>query len=648
MSEPSSHAEFSELWRNVSKLSYSKTQDTKTEKQMPDTTTSPVCKDFQSPRHRGCSRYPGLANGDSPGDVEPSQDIFWDSTSPTQANTGLRNTRAVKISDIVNRIAPKDVKPERTESPLLQWIGDSAISCTPETRKPRLKKKSSRQSSVEDLMKLARQFDESMQQDKETSESLHTVNNDLNECANSSEVKLAQGSFHDSLKDLKSPSLSDQVEADLHTLFDCSTQSVWLSRGSAASTCSPEIRGQSVSAALPKEQQSELKSAAYPAEKMGSNGYSANNCDDFDDDWENDDLLNDSFVLAMTHEPHEQHDTDPNTTFQCETKTNTTHSIPVHKPNANSISAHEPLNRHCEPSCSVTSSETKRTLQELCPKLKTTNRNTFKLEPNPDLRAKMDNGVSKSSFTVIQPKPHMFDQKSKTTKRSTTSRPGKVTSDHSGASLGKDISDSLWDDRDDDALLYQVCDSVERVTNSQSLQASPSNCQEKQDIAVDRQRKTTQPVPINMTRPVSVGASANTQSPCAFVRSNSLPSASCETVNYQGWNIPMKGANKKSQMSQSFPTNLGTLRQCRDSSGTFQAGNANLDKKQHTVTARALHNSKTHHTAFKRNLSDSAATSTKVFVTSQMTGKCSAAEIERKKQEALARRRLRMQNATKP
>lgn len=82
-----------------------------------------------------------------------------------------------------------------------------------------------RQSSVEDLMKLARQFDESMQQDKETSESL-VIN--LNECLNTSETKLKPSSLHDSLKDLKYPSAPDQVEAELHALFDCSTQSAWL------------------------------------------------------------------------------------------------------------------------------------------------------------------------------------------------------------------------------------------------------------------------------------------------------------------------------------------------------------------------------------------------------------------------------------
>lgn len=606
---------------------------------MPGTATSPMCQDLQSPIRRGCSRYPGLNDGSSPGDVEPSQDIFWDPTSPTPANAGLRNTRVVEISDIVNRIAPKDVKRKATESPLLQWISDSAVPCTPDIPKPRVRKKSTRQSSVDDLMKLARQFDKNMQQDQETSEQLNTLNYNFSERGNSSKTKLTETSSPCNVRDLKCPSSSDQVEAELHALFDCSTQKVSgrLSQGSSTSALSQEVKDQPVTSTAAEPRQSELKSAdkstaARPAEEKGSWGLTASNCDDFDDDWLNDDLLNDSFVLAITQNPDQHHDNNPKTTLQSNAKTNTKQTKP---------SAHQPSNLHSKPSCSA--------LQELCPTPKTTNRSTFKLEPNPHFQAKMAaKDVSKSGFTVIQSKPQMSEQKSATTK---TPQPDKITNAQKepcvAADSVKDILDSLWDDGDDDALLYQVCDTVERISNSQPQQVSPSDFQEKRDIVVDSQRKTTAPLPIDTARSTNAGASANRQSACAFVRSNSLPGTSCEAVNYQGWNVPMKGANNKSRMSQSLPgshMSLGTSSQFKDSSGTFQAGN--VDMKPHTVTARAPQ--KSHHTAFKRNVSDSAVISNKVFVTSQMTGKCSAAEIERKKQEALARRRLRMQNTPKP
>ncbi|KAI3363420.1 hypothetical protein L3Q82_012035, partial [Scortum barcoo] len=657
MSEPAAAA-FSELWGSVSKLCHRKTQDkaTTTLLQMPGTATSPVRKDLQSPKRRGGSRYPGLNNGDSPGDAEPSQDIFWDPTSPTPANTGIRNTRAVEISDIVNRIAPKDVKRKGTESPLLQWIGDSAVPCTPDVPKPRARKKSSRQRSVEDLMKLARQFDENMQQDRETSEELNTVNNNLNECLNTSNTKPRETPLPSSAKDLQCSSSSERAEAELHALFDCSTQKVsgWLSHGSSTSACSQEIKERPVISTSAEPWQSEVKSADKPgpdadhAGEKGSCGFSANSCDDFDDDWENDDLLNDSFVLVMTQNPDLGQDTNPKTTMQSNTKTNSAQFTSVCKLAAHTNSGHQPANLLSKPSCSA--------LQELCPKVKTTNRSTFKLERSPHFQSRTTaSEVSKSNFTAIQPKSKMSDQKSATTETPSTPQPDKITDNQRETRVTsgsvKDISDSLWDDGDDDALLYQVCDSVERISNSQPQQVSPSGCQEKQDIAVDRQRKTTAPLPIDKPWSTNAGASANRQSPCAFVRSNSLPGTSCETVNYQGWNFPMKGANNKSRMSQSLPggrTSLGTFSQCRDSSGTFQAGNANVDLKPHTVTARTPQNSKSYHTAFKRNVSDSAVISNKVFVTSQMTGKCSAAEIERKKQEALARRRLRMQNTPKP
>ncbi|XP_075935524.1 uncharacterized protein LOC142935204 [Anarhichas minor] len=614
MSEPKTRVaapEFTELWRSVSTLSHNNTtRDATAGQHVAGSSASTMFKDLRSPKHRGCSRYAGFNNGDSPGDVEPSQDIVWDPTSPTSAGAGLRNTRVVAISDIVNRIAPKDVKRKGAESSLLQWIGDSAVPCTPDVPKPRFKKKSSRQSSV-DLLKLARQFDENMQQDRETSEQLNAVSDNLKECANTPETKPTDACFPSNVEDLKCPPPSDPVEAELNALFDCSTQRVSgrLSQSSSASARSQEIKRQLVTSTSAKQRQPELKSAdeSGPAEGTGSCGFNANHCDDFDDDWENDDLLNDSLVLAMTHNPDQQHDALPKSTSHWDTKTNTAQFTSVRQP-----SAHQRPSSHSKPSCS--------TLQELCPKPKTSNRSTFRLEPNPHFQTA---AVSRPGVAAPQPKSKMSDQTSATTKTPSIPIPDKIAK-----CVAADISDSLWDDGVDDALLYQVCDRVERISNSQPQRQSPSSCREKQDGP----QKNPAPPPIHTPRLVNGGA--NRQSPCSFVRSNSLPgSGSGESGNYQGWNVPMKGANNKPGMSQSLPgsrVGLGSFNQRRE------------DTKPQAV------NSKSHQPAFKRNVSNSAAPSSKVFVTSQMPLKCTAAEIGRKKQEALARRRLRMQNNPKP
>ncbi|XP_034407490.1 uncharacterized protein si:dkey-78p8.1 [Cyclopterus lumpus] len=506
-----------------------------------------MCTDLRSPKHGGCSRYAGWNNGDSPGDVEPTQDIFWDPTSPTSAAAGLRNTRFVEISDIVNRIAPKDVK--RKASPLLQWIGDSAVPCTQGVPKPRVRKRSSRQSSVDDLLKLARQFDENMQQDRETSEQLAAAA--AGDRADAPEPPGARIPG-----DLKGPPASDPVEAELRAMFDSSTQRVSgrLSQGSSASARSQEVKRH------PLAGQPELKS-----EGKGSCGFQAN---DWDDDWDDDDLLDDSFALAMTDDRDQQRGARHEAALQGNADPS---AHPGPKPSA---------------------------LQELCPKPKTSNRSTFKLEPNPHFQPAKVPG-SKSTTSDLKP--------------AAAKTPSIPIPDNAKTCVAADSSDSLWDDGVDDALLCQACDRVERTSNSQPRRASPGGSGEKPPARA----------------PPSVNAAADRQSPRAFVRSNSLPEGGGrETGNYRGWDVPMKGGDRQSAMSQSLPggrVSLGSFNRCRDAGVDLQP------------------NYTAHQPAFKRNVSDPAAVSSKVFVTSQMTSKCSAAEIGRKKQEALARRRLRMQ-----
>lgn len=116
-------------------------------------------------------------------------------------------------------------------------------------------------------MKLARQFDEYMKQDKETQ--LKIVNN-TSKYVNHTETKVIESSVPENVLQV----LTLDEEAELHALFDSSTQKVSgrFSQGSIPSTWS-----------LPTEKES---------------------CDDFDDDWENDDLLKDSLSITHNSEQH--------------------------------------------------------------------------------------------------------------------------------------------------------------------------------------------------------------------------------------------------------------------------------------------------------------------------------------------------------
>lgn len=452
---------------------------------------------------------------------------------------------------------------------------------------------------MDDLVKLARQFDENMQQDRETSEGPNPAG--LDGRGNTSKTELRETPISSNVKELKCPSSSDPVETELHALFDSSTQKISgrISQVSLPSTCSLEVNDQPVTSTPAEPGQTELKSAdksgpaAQPAEEK--NSLSGSTGDDFDDDWANDDLINDPILLAITQNPLQQHDITPQTTMQSDMKTNTTHFTSACKSDL-----------HLKPSCSA--------LKELCPKPKTSNRSTFKLGSNPYFQptpAAKDT-CSESDFTLVQPKLQMCEQKPATRVLSTP-RPDKITNDQRETSVAADtakaFSDSLWDDRDEDELLYQVCDSMERSSNTQQQQVNPDDCQRKQSTAVDRQRKSTKPLPIDTVQSTSASSRANRQSPRTWVHSNSLPVTSCEVANYQGWNIPRKGANNKSRMSQSLPgsqVGLGTFGQSRDPSGTFQIRNDYVDTNAPTVAPP-----KSPHRALKRNLPDSGDKSNK-------------------------------------
>ncbi len=90
-------------------------------------------------------------------------------------------------------------------------------------------------------------------------------------------------------------SQAHQEEAELQALFDCPTQYVSGRLSPPSVNCTPESKTEPVAPAEQKSSSAAIKSAPVDAPKTTKV--------DFDDDWENDDLLNDSFVLEMTQNP---------------------------------------------------------------------------------------------------------------------------------------------------------------------------------------------------------------------------------------------------------------------------------------------------------------------------------------------------------
>uniref|UniRef100_A0A674C3K3 ETAA1 activator of ATR kinase a n=1 Tax=Salmo trutta TaxID=8032 RepID=A0A674C3K3_SALTR len=493
------------------------------------------------------SRYNNVFNkGESPmNESELQQDIVWDATSPSPLRTGKKysaNVGIVDISEIVNRIAPK-VGNTLAKSSLLQWIGDSAIPCTPEMQQPRAKKKSPRPNGVDDLLKLAKQFDFNMlRQDEERVNDMHKQSLEL-------------------LSD--SENILD-LDDDMDFLFDGPTQ---------------HISGNLSQNSLPLSL--EVKTAPTVS--------SANN--NFDDDWENDDMLDDSLVFEMTQNP--ELFAAPN---HCSTqrRLNETKHENIN-PSAISKNALQG-SRDIKPAVSKGQNETVK------------NRKTFTLEANPNVQAKsiLSEALPKAGNVpdTVKPAPHrnvqqnqpsLFPINKAPTSISTSSSTTTSNSYSTHGVIPEDdldslfASDSIWDDKDDD-LLCQACDNLE------------SQVQTMEDPVFTR----SQSLPSNQTERhtfVPVSAPLNSKGPYQSTRVKSTCVAG-STANQQGTG---SGARLSS-----FPSPVNV-----------------------TETPTRF--------TFKR---PSGCTSNPVIpVTNKAAGKCSVVEIELKKQQAMEKRRQRMQTA---
>ncbi|XP_032419076.1 ewing's tumor-associated antigen 1 isoform X2 [Xiphophorus hellerii] len=208
-------------------------------------------------------------------DPDLQQDIVWDAASPSPRRSGTRGKKAaaggaVNISEIVSRIAPEHGRPRVTEPALQQWIGDSAaIPCTPDPQGPRAKRRSPRATGVENLLRLARQLDQNLFQ-----------NQDLEE------VRTEEGQGPRSFGSEPRPD-PGFLQDDLDFLFDGPTQMPSRTPGRGPTQNRPGSAS--------------LCGSGPAGSGMRSGPGSVQN--QLEDDWENDDLLNDSLVLEMTQNP---------------------------------------------------------------------------------------------------------------------------------------------------------------------------------------------------------------------------------------------------------------------------------------------------------------------------------------------------------
>ncbi|XP_027721215.1 ewing's tumor-associated antigen 1 isoform X2 [Vombatus ursinus] len=219
-------------------------------------------------------------------DTDGQQEIFWDPNSPTTCQLDERRNKqldrrcSVAISDIVNRIAPQGEKPT-TDSLLDMWIGEGAIPCTPGITKIKSRTRTNyvkfkAQSSEEELIKLAKQFDKNMveldvrqERDSETHNFVQIVSEaqTLNNYKDDAQIQALQSvsdevseanivvtvkgnsniSEQEQCKNTIHPNFDPNAEAALTALFDGSTQkcSGQLSQGlsSASFTTSHNVHG---------------------------------------------------------------------------------------------------------------------------------------------------------------------------------------------------------------------------------------------------------------------------------------------------------------------------------------------------------------------------------------------------------------------
>ncbi|KAG7315998.1 hypothetical protein KOW79_020864 [Hemibagrus wyckioides] len=675
-----------------------KTETQRSQTQRSDLNNSTAENDFKTPTRVPKLGFRSAVSDESPNyDSELQHEIIWDPTSPAtpvRNGRGRRRTAAFKsvdISDIVNRIAPKNKRSEEAESTLLQWIGDTAVPCTPEIRQPRTKPRPPRQNPVEDLLKLAKQFDFNMFQQEEAH---------LHPDPQSSAEAMREGEdlFFDEDDPLASPQRRSEAERpplgledtktnqdedppddqgliqdmddDLDLLFDGSTQQIsgglsqgFSARSQDAVTFTPQVGAKidsvkSVTRVGGASQSSTVSvRVAAPTLRLGAIKQ-VGAADEFDDDWNNDDLLDDSLVMEMTQNPE-------------------LFSAPQCSSTQKQMNESKVFRRNDE--VESKSGKSQRFSQRLGKA--TGNENVRKSGSNSKTQVFPSNKVPSmvpGSHSVSQPKKPMENQQrlattsanstwssslvtrlytsrsvpSTASETAPTFRINKITKEKENPPTVDDnvlcdiaaedldsifASDDIWDDgADDDDLFCEVCEKVEESMAEPEPPPKPSvskptpqssHVQGTQNTTSKRESRFTQPSPSN-PRVYNHGAPGN-RAPSS---TEALPGAHHNT------SAPNNSTVTSSERTYRFSRVKSITGTGND---TYNAARQVSESTMATVRQSYQRIQDDH--KFKKPYSTfNAAPAVSKDVSKAVVTRCSDAEIERKKQQAMERRRLRM------
>lgn len=405
-------------------------------------------------------------------------------------------------------------------------------------------------------MKLAKQFDLNM--NRQHIEKLQ--NSEETNCRNLQKLKNLMGIHPESVSNGTSTGEAKVLshEEELHALFDGPTQHLSGRLSPPSTNCSQESRTE-------KTATHEMRPATSDNKNLPGGPHVTK--PDLDDDWENDDLLRDLFVLEVTQNPQLFSSCTAKTT----TKIGSADSRKCKPTMADSSSASN-SRPSCPQSHQITGHYTRilsKTCTDLC---------TFR--SNGPVHSGAIKQLRKSESKSENPKAHAMGRQQLMVMTSVCPETNGLTS--LAGTSGNDL-DFLWGDADDD-LLYQACDDLERISASQEQQRDKNST----NLSLS---STEVPLSIIVTSSSNMSRKSRTvqsqhptdykQPLCVLARSHSIPGASSIHGNKQYLSV------SGSQVNQCLPQNSRQQYHFTHSSHTTGQSGENF-----------------HHSTFKRHQSD--------------------------------------------